>query len=427
MAMFSDEPKAESGYWTNMGGGGNSTSTLSGVKVNEDRVNGLSAYYACLRVVSEDVGKLPLNVYRKTKGGGKEIDTDNPIQWLLHSEPNNFMTSMIWRASVTANALGHGMGYSHIQRNALKEPIGFFPIESQRVEVEVVGKGSMQELIYKVSKGTGKPDVIKAKDMLVIPNLGSNGLVGWSVLKIAAQSLGLTIAAQDFGASFFGNGAALKGVLTVNGKLKDDGRKRLRNGWNDLYSGVNNSCKTAILEDGATYSALTIPPNDAQFLETRNFQVEEIARWFRVPPNKIQHLLHATFSNVEQENLSYTNDTLKSWLIKWEQEINRKLFAESKGEVFAEHNMNALLRGDQAARSAFYTSLFNLGSLSPNEIRGFENQNPIPDGDNYFVQMNMTTLDRAVAGEVAGETEEDTVNTDVIPNDNTEPEEEMTE
>ncbi len=245
----------------------------------------------------------------------------------------------------------------------------------------------------------GNPDaIIQADDMLHIRNMG-DGLVGWSVIKLARESIGLTLAAENSGSSFFGNSSLPSGVLESPNKMTPEALKNLRESWDRLHKGKDNRHKIAILEQGMKFNPMSISPDDAQFLETRQFQVEDVARWFRMPPHKIGNLARATgWSTLEATNTDYIVDTLMPWTERWEQEIQRKLLTEAeKPTLFCEFLFDALLRGDSAARSAFYTSQVGIGAMSPNDVREAENRNPTgPEGDTYFVSTQYQTLDAAV-------------------------------
>lgn len=365
------------------------SSTLSGEQIGPQTALSISAYFAAIRALSEDVAKLPLILYRRLANGGKEREKKNPIYKILHDVPNPEMTSMSFREVVMASALGWGNGYAQIVRANGSDVKGLYPLHPARVTPKRDANGV---LFYEYRRDTGEEKPLSAGDVIHIHGLGSDGIVGYSVARIGAESLGLSMAAQTFGAGFFGNGAAPFGVLEHPGKLTDKARDTLRSSWNEKYGGAKNVGRTAIVEEGMKYSAVGIPPEEAQFLETRQFQVEEICRWFRIPPHKIQHLLRSTFSNIEAQNIEYVVDTLLPWLIRWEQEIKKKLFAEDE-DVFAEHLVSGLLRGDQAARATYYREQWMIGALSQNEIREFENMNPVDGGDVYYVPLNMKSSD----------------------------------
>lgn len=375
--------------------------TLAGVHVTPASAMTLPAYFAGLRAISEDIGKLPLHVYRKLTPRGKERAPDHPLYALLHDAPNDDMGAMTFRETLTHYALAWGNGYAVIDRDGRLTPTALLPVHPSRVVVRRDDNGMLVYDVYGGENVPGSPGVqwyrVREDDMLHIRGLGAEGILGYSVVQLAAESLGLSLAAQTFGAAFFGNGAAMGGVLEHPAKLSDMAAKHLRESFASVYSGPENAGKVAILEEGMKYARLGIPPDDAQFLETRLFQVREVARWLRIPPHKLGDLEFATYTNIEQQAIEYVTDTLQPWCVRWEQECQIKLFGINS-DFFCEHALQGLMRGDQAARSQFYTSLFGVGVFSPNDIRELENMSPIgPEGDEYFIASNnMTTLKQVV-------------------------------
>lgn len=377
--------------------------TLSGINVSPESAYGLSAYFAAVRAISEDVAKLPLKTYRRLDRG-KEVFPDHPLYPILHDAPNEFMSSMNWRESMTSYALTWGNAYAPIDWMGLTVTGLGKAIHPSRVQPFYDEQGNLAYDVW-VDDLDIRSEAARPIPRLVFPQwrmfhlrgLG-DGIIGKSVAQLARESLGLSIAAQQFGSSFFGNGANLGGVLTHPGTLGETAEKNLRESWQSTYGGAVNAGKVAILEEGMKYERVGIPPEDAQFLVTREFQITEMARWFRIPPHKIAYLKDATFSNIEEQAREYVDDCLMSWLVRWEQEIQRKLFGIGS-DYFAKHVVLGLLRGNQAARADYYTKRFNVGSLSPNDIRELEDENPIPGeaGDKYFVQINLGTLE-SVAG-----------------------------
>jgi HK97 family phage portal protein len=369
--------------------------TLAGVNVTPASAMTLPTYYACIRAISEDIGKLPLITYRRLEPRGKERDPSHPLYALLHDAPNDDMEAMTFRETLTQYALAWGNGYALIDRDSRMQPIALHPVHPSRV---VVRRDDDGLLVYDIYGGELLPGAVldqvyrvRSDDMIHIRGLAAEGIVGYSVAQLAAESLGLSLAAQTFGAAFFGNGAAMSGVLEHPGKLSDQAAKHLRESFESVYSGPQNAGKVGILEEGMKYARLGIPPDDAQFLETRLFQVRDVCRWFRFPLHKAGDLEFATYTNIEQQSIEYVTDTLMPWCVRFEQQINRKLFG-IRSEYFCEHALQGLLRGDMAARGEFYTRMFGMAALSPNDIRELENASPIgPEGDNYFIQSNNHT------------------------------------
>jgi len=376
--------------------------TLAGVNVTPASAMTLPTYYACIRAISEDIGKLPLITYRRLEPRGKERAPSHPLYSLLHDAPNDDMEAMTFRETLTHYALSWGNGYALIDRDSRMQAVALHPVHPSRVVVRRDDDGLLVYDIYggELLPGSGLEQVyrVRSDDMLHIRGMAAEGIVGYSVAQLAAESLGLSLAAQTFGAAFFGNGAAMSGVLEHPGKLSDQAAKHLRESFENVYSGPENSGKVGILEEGMKYMRMAIPPNDAQFLETRLFQVRDVARWFRVPLHKIGDLEFATYTNIEQQCIEYVTDTLMPWCVRWEQQIQRKLFGIGS-EFFCEHALQGLMRGDQAARSHFYTQLFGVGVFSPNDIRELENMSPVgPEGDAYFIAANnLMPLKQAVA------------------------------
>lgn len=362
-----------------------------GVPITSENALSVSAVWACVRAISEDVAKLPLILYRETGGKGKERLKTHPLYRLLHDAPNPDMSSFDFRSTVTAHALLTGNGYGRIYRDGVSRPSEFEILDPTRVEVRRSTVDGSIVYVYR-DPWTGKRETIFADDILHIRGLGFNGLVGYSVVEWARRSLGLTAAAEKFGAAFFGNSSTPKGVLEHPGELDDEGEDRLRKSWEAAHRGPGNANRVAILEDGLKFKPVTIPPEDAQFLETRQFQIAEVCRWFRMPPHKVADLSRATFSNIEHSSIEYVGDTLMPWLVRWEQEIRRKCFTSSeRNTLAAEHLVAALLRGDLKSRYEAYAIGKQWGWLNSDRICEMENLNPIGGraGEVYLVPVNM--------------------------------------
>lgn len=367
-----------------------SGATQTGQTITPDVALTVSTYYACIRAIAEDIGKLPFKVYRRLDGAREEA-VEHPAYPLLKNAPNRTQGAMTFRESQTAYALGWGSAFAEIQRDGMGRPARLSQIHPCRVRPKIAPDGALS---WKVWQPKGVEVDIPDERMFHVHGLGG-GIVGYSIASNARECLGLAKATEDFGARFFGAGAHPGGVLEIPHKLSDDAYKRLKESWEQQYSG-GGVHKPAILEDGLKWTAIAVPPEDAQFLQTRQFQADEICRWFRVPPHKAGILTRATFSNIEQQAIEYVVDCLTGWCRRWEEEADRKL-CDGGGEYYAKFELQALLRGDSAARAAFYVAMRNMGALNANEIRGFEDLNPINGGDKYLVQLNMTTLDKAGA------------------------------
>lgn len=368
--------------------------TDAGVTVNHRTALKLSAVFACTNVLSQDVAKLPFITYRRVDRGGKERARDHPVFRLLHDEANPQMSAYNLRRTLQAHVTLWGKAFAEIQRNGAGDPVALWPLLPDRTEVERVG--GEKRIVTRVG---GEKHVLSDDDVLHVPGLGFDGLRGYSVVGFARESIGGAMAAEQFGSRFFGNGARPGGVIMLDRSLSEQAQQRVRDSWERMHQGLSNAQRVAILDEGMKYESIGVPPEDAQFIATKQHGVEDVIRFFRMPPHKVQHLIHAGVrANVEAENISYVTDTLQSWLVNWEQEVNRTLFRdEERDTFFAEHQVQGLLRGDSEARAEFYQRGINNGWFSVNDVRGFENLNPIEGGDRHFVPLNLIPLDGADA------------------------------
>ena len=361
------------------------TST-SGAMVSEDSALTFSAVWAAVRVLAESVASLPLVVYERTEDGGHKPATSHPVYRLLHDEPNSMMTSLVWRETVQAHAVTWGNGYSFIKYGRDGRPSEILPLMPNKTDSLI--KDGKQIFTTEIN---GRSFTLDPMDILHIPGLGWDGIKGYSPIKMQRESIGLGMSATEFGSRFFGNGATPSGVLEHPEKLSKEAAERLRTEWSRMYSGNSNSHKTAVLQEGLKYQQISLPPDDAQFIETRKFQINDIARIFRVPPHMLGDLERATFSNIEHQGLEFVVHTLRPWLVRWEQELNRKLFLPSeRGRYFVEFKVDGLLRGDIQSRYSAYATARNWGWLSINDIRRLENMNPVENGNDYLQPLNMT-------------------------------------
>lgn len=350
----------------------------------------LTTVYACVRVIAETIASLPLNVYESTEGGSTKA-TQHPLQRLLHDEPNPEMTSFVWRETMLSHLLLWGNSYSQIIRTGRNGVVGLYPLLPEQMEVDRDSKGN---LTYTYTTSDGKTVRLDPEDVLHIPGLGFDGVVGYSPIALEKNAVGLGIAAEEYGSKFFQNGARPSGVLTHPNTVKDP--KRLRESWNAAYGGSGNSGKVAILEEAMTFTPISMPNNEAQFLETRKFQVAEICRIYRVPPHLVGDLEHATFSNIEHQGISFAVHTIRPWLVRIEQAMNRALFSDAeKGRFFVQFNMDGLMRGDYKSRMEGYAIARQNGWMSANDIRELENLNPLPveeGGNAYLINGNMIPI-----------------------------------
>jgi len=360
--------------------------TNSGKTVNERTAMQTTAVYACVRILAETIASLPLHVYQYTDRG-KEKALDHPIYYLLHDEPNPEMTSFVFRETLMSHLLLWGNAYAQIIRDGRGKVLALYPLLPDRMTVD---RSTSGELFYEYRKDTGSV-ILRREDVLHIPGLGFDGLVGYSPIAMAKNAIGMAIATEEYGARFFANGASPGGVLEHPGVVKDPAR--IRESWNAVYQGSSNAHRVAVLEEGMKFQPIGIPPEQAQFLETRKFQTEEICRIFRVPPHLVSNLDRATFSNIENQSISFVVHTIRPWLVRLEQGMNKALFSQTeKGQYFVGFVVDGLLRGDYASRMQGYAIGIQNGFLSPNDVRTLENMNTIEHGDVYAMNGNMLKL-----------------------------------
>jgi len=379
-------------------------STSSGKPVNEHTAMQMTAVYSCVRILSETLAGLPLHVYKYNDSGGKEKYLGHPLYKLLHDEPNPEMTSFAFRETLMSHLLLWGNAYAQIIRNAKGEVIALYPLMPNKMTVDRDSNGRLFYLYQRSSEdvpslGKDSQVYLAPTDVLHIPGLGFDGLVGYSPIAMAKNAVGLAIATEEYGAKFFANGAAPGGVLEHPGTIKDP--QKVKESWNAAYQGSANSHRVAVLEEGMKYQPIGISPEQAQFLETRKFQINEIARIFRVPPHMLADLEKSSFSNIEQQSLEFVKYTLDPWVVRWEQSMCRALLSDSeKPTVFIKFNVDGLLRGDYASRMNGYATARQNGWMSANDIRELENLDRIPaelGGDLYLINGAMTKLQDAGA------------------------------
>lgn len=363
----------------------------SGEQVSPQTALGITAYLAAIRAISEDVAKLPLKVFRDN-GDSKEQLNNHPLQSLL-DWPNNEMTAMSFRETLTSHALGWGGGYAEIQRDGAGRAVALWILPPQDVSIKRTDSG---ELFYQIRLSGGRAIRLNPQDVLHIRGLGLDGITSYVLASIAREPLGVALALNKFTGSYFGNSANPSGYLSHPGHLSEAALKNLRESLQRRYSGSANAGKTMILEEGMEYNASSHTPEQAQLTQLKQFTIDEVARLFRIPPHKIGSLLRATFSNIEHQSLEYVTDTLQPWATRWEQEIERKLTGARVVDVYVRHNFSALLRGDAASRAQYYQLMMQNGLMSRNEIRKLEELPPVVDGDVCFVPVNLQPADRAI-------------------------------
>ena len=377
--------------------------TTAGKRVNERTSMQMAAVYACVRILSESIASLPLHLYRESASGDKEKAISHPLYRLMSAEPNDEMTSFVMLETMMTHLLLWGNSYSQVIRSGRGDVLGIYPLMPDRMKVDRDEKG---RLYYEYTVTSGDAGTMKGKDSTVrlrpeeilhIPGLGFDGLVGYSPIAMAKNAIGLAIAAEEYGSKLFANGARPSGILQHPGVIKDSAK--VRKSWEETFGGSGNANRVAVVEEGMTYSPISINPEEAQFLETRKYQTAEIARIFRVPLHLLGDLEHATFSNVENQSLDFVKFTLTPWVCRIESALDRRLLSDGeKGGYYFKFNLDGLLRGDYESRMRGYAVARQNGWMSMNDIRMLENLPPVADelgGNLYLVNGNMVPVHMA--------------------------------
>ena len=375
----------------------------SGERVDEKSAMQIATVYACVRLLAETVAGLPLQMYRFTDDTETEKTRarDHPLYHLLYRQPNPEMTSFSFRETMMTHLLLWGNAYAQVIRDGKNNILSLYPLMPDSVEVDRDEKGRIYYIYHAYSDevpGSNNRDIyFRYDEVFHVPGLGFNGLVGFSPIAMMKNSLGTTLAVEKYGSAFFKNGAQPSGVLEHPGVLKDP--SKIRENWTQVYGGANNAHKIAVLEEGMQYKPISLPPEDSQFLSTRQFGVEEICRIFRVPPHMVQDLEHATFSNIEHQSIDFVVHTLTPWLVRFEQAIVKDLLLpEEQDTYFPKFNVDGLLRGDYQSRMQGYATGISNGFLSPNDIHRLENMDLIPSekgGDDYYLNGGYVKLEDA--------------------------------
>ena len=394
--------------------------STAGKAVTQRSAMQMTAVYSCVRILSEAIASLPLHLYRYTESGGKEKATDSPLYFLLHDEPNPEMTSFVFRETLMTHLLLWGNAYAQIIRNGKGEVTALYPLMPDRMTVDRDENGRLyyEYIVSSDDAPINKKSTVRLPpfDVLHIPGLGFDGLVGYSPIAMAKNSIGMSIACEEYGSKFFANGAAPSGVLEHPGTIKDP--SRVRESWTQTFGGSSNAHKVAVLEEGMKYIPISISPEQAQFLETRKFQIDEIARIFRVPPHMVGDLEKSSFSNIEQQSLEFVKYTLDPWVSRWEQNLVRSLLTtDEKKKYFIKFNVDGLLRGDYQSRMNGYATARQNGWMSANDIRELENLDRIPaeeGGDLYLINGNMLPLKNAGAFAETNNKEEENEDEEVL-------------
>lgn len=369
--------------------------TAAGVLVREDNALGLSAVYACLKILAENVGSLPLILYRKTGDRSKERAADEPLYAILHDAPNPEMTSMNFREALMYHCAFRGNGYAMVERDQLMRVKALWPLSYDRVRPY---RAADKSLRYEVSSSSGEKVDLAPEFMLHVRTMSKDGLTGIAPIDALREPLAAGIAMQEYGARFFSNDARASVVLEHPGQLSDDAHKRLKDSWEASHKGVQKAHSIGILEEGMKAAQISLKPEESQFFESRKFSVSEIARIWNIPPHLLGEMDKGmSYASVEQMNLSFVVHTLRPWLVRWEQAIKSQLLLGA-GPLYAEFLVDGLLRGDIKTRYEAYQIGRLNGWLSANDIRAMENQDPLPEGqggDDYLMPLNMAPAGKA--------------------------------
>jgi HK97 family phage portal protein len=368
----------------------------SGENVTEHTALTYSAVFNAISLISGTIGALPLHLMQR-KEKSKRIADDRVMYHVMHDSANQYMTAMALRECLTAHILAWGNGYAEIVRNGYGELIALWPITPNRVTPVMVDL----QLKYRIRMPDGQDIVLPREKVLHVPGLGFDGFLGYSVVSMARKSIGLGMAMETFGSRFFGEGTHPGVIVEHPNKLSPEAHSNLKKSLSETYSGLGNSHRLMLLEEGMKFQKIVIDPKDSQFLESRQFNIPEIARWFNLPPHKLKDLTRSSFSNIESEQISFVTDSILPWLVRLEQNFNSQLLSESdrqysgRGRLYYKHSVEGLLRADAASRGSYYREMFNIGAMSINEIREKEDMDPFEGGDIHLVPMNMTSLENA--------------------------------
>ena len=382
-------PAAHDDYWYRPVG----TTSLAGVRVDADTALKLSAVWACVRIISESVASLPLPIYRVRPDGGKERDTGHPLYDRLQYQPNAWQTAQMWRQQMTTSALLRGAGFSRLVAGPRGANTWIEPLHADWLTIP-----SKPGEAYTYRQPGQQAETIRADQVFRLDGLTLDGVRPCSVIEYARESMGIGLAAEQYAGRVFSQDGRPRGVLEHPGKLSQDAATRLKESWQESYAGLGNAHKVAVLQEGLKFNPISVTPDDAQMLASREFSVEDVCRWFGVPPHMVGSTAKVTSwgSGIEQLSIGFVTYTLLPWLKRWEQSARRDLIFD-KANVFAEHVIDGLLRGDQKTRYEAYAIGRQNGWLSVNDIRRLENMNPVQGGDVYLQPLNMAPVGQTTA------------------------------
>jgi len=359
--------------------------STAGQKITQENSLQITTVFKCVDKISKTLSTLPLNIYKYLPNGGKEKTPDHHLQYILHVRANPQMTATEFRKTLKGHYLLWGNAYAQIIRNGLGQIIELWPFRPDRM----TPKRDNGIITYEYTMNDGQTITFQQKDVWHLRDLSLDGFIGLSRISQARECLGLAKATEKFGSKFFSNAAKATGILEHPGKLTEGARDNIKKSVSEQIAGAK-MLGMLILEEGMSWKQIGIPPDDAQFLETRNFQAVDICGLFDVPPNKIGLLDRATYSNIEHLDIEWAKDTILPHAVYWEQKIDSELLPEKdRGKYFSKHNMDGILRGDTLSRGEFYNKMFMIGAYSQNDIRELEDKNPFDGGDEHYVPLNM--------------------------------------
>ena len=352
-----------------------------------DKALTLTAVWCAIRLLSESVSSLPISVYSKQANGDKLEDNKSPIYNLIKFKPNYYQNKITFFEYIMLCICTNGNAYAKIERNNSGTPTQLLCIDPDNVTIVIKDN----ELFYQVNN----EGVLDSSDILHFKTITDDGVNGISPIDQCAKALNWSLSLEEFGATFFSNGAKPSSILQTDRALSDTALQRLKTSFNNNYGKLKNSNSTIVLEEGLTFKPISISPEQAQFLSSRQFSIEEVARIFNVPPHMLKDLSKSSFNNIEMQSQEFVTYTLMPYITRIEEEMNLKLFRTNElGKTFVEFNVNGLLRGDVKSRTEAYKTAITNGYMSINEVRQKENMNSIEGGDKHFMQMNMTTIDK---------------------------------
>tara|TARA_R110000823_G_scaffold10414_3_gene36459 strand:- start:1697 stop:2908 length:1212 start_codon:yes stop_codon:yes gene_type:complete len=364
----------------------------SGVPVNNDTALTFSAVWAAIRILSESVAQLPISLIEREENGDKINRTNHPLYNLIHNKPNEYISYFSFMQKIMFDLCLNGNSYVQIERNGAGRPVALYPIDFSKVEIR-----EFEDKYFYFNTLTG--EAIEYEEMLHFKIMTQDGMLGMSPIQTCANSISWGLGLETYGNSYFQNGAKVSGVLETDRALSTEAIDRLRNSFDNNYSKIGDANKTLILEEGLKFNTISMSNEASQFLASRQFSIEEICRIFNVPPHMLADLSKSSFSNIQEQSREFVQYSLMPYLAMIEQEMTNKLFKKNEyGKLFVEFNTNALLRGNPKDRAEYYRTMLNIGAISINEIRQKENMNRVDVGDNLFMQMNMSTVDKIVNG-----------------------------